>query len=76
MPGSANYFSSRSETRWIFTEEIDRYKCECLNTIKKVFIDDLVKKTKKIIKKIWSQSARVASFGIGILQKSKKKSNF
>ena len=30
-----NYCSSRSETRWIFTEEIEKYKCEFLYTIKK-----------------------------------------
>jgi hypothetical protein len=68
-----NYFSSRSKTIWIFTEEIERYKCECLHTIKKgIYRQPCEENKKKALKKIWSQSARVTSFGIGILPKGNK----
>ena len=68
-----SYCSSRSETRWIFTEEIDRFKCEYLHTIKKGIYRQPSEENKKLVlKKIWSESARVASFGIGILPKINK----
>ena len=44
--------------------------------LKNVFIDNLVKKKKIVLRKTWSQSARVASFGIGILPKGKKNNFF
>ena len=57
-----NYCCSRSETRWIFTEEIGRYKCECLHTIKKgIYRRPCEENNKKVMRKTWSQSARVAS---------------